>query len=68
MVEFGCERDFVVKALEPHTLSPEFDRSMWLYDITRDEAMRKLEGLPHGAFLVRPKTDKRRIPYVLSIV
>jgi hypothetical protein len=68
MVELGCKRDFVSKVLECQVATREFDRSMWLVDCSRDDAEEKLKGLPHGAFLIRYKTDRRHVPYVLSVV
>lgn len=67
MVSMGCEREFINAVLEPRVDTCEFDRGTWLIDCSREEAVERLSGLPHGSFLVRPK-NKRQFPYVLSIV
>ncbi|KAL8558039.1 hypothetical protein ACOMHN_022932 [Nucella lapillus] len=67
MVVMGCRKEYLCCVLEARVSSREFDRSTWLRDCTRDGALALLEGLPHGAFLVRRK-DQRHLPYVLSVV
>ena len=67
MVELGCQEEYLQQVLEDRVSTREFDRSNWLVDCARDEAVSRLKGLPHGAFLIRPKIQ-RQLPYVLSIV
>lgn len=67
MMLMGTDSEYLNQVLEMQVATAEFDRSMWLVDFDREEAVAQLSGLPHGAFLVRRK-DRRRFPYVLSIL
>ncbi|XP_076441254.1 phosphatidylinositol 3-kinase regulatory subunit alpha-like isoform X2 [Babylonia areolata] len=68
MVELGCQKEFVCKVLElPQQEMPEFDTGTWLVECSQEEAVARLEVLPHGAFLVRQK-DYPHFPYSLSVV
>ena len=66
-MEFGCQEEYLHQVLEARVATREFDRTTWLMDCSREEAVTQLNGLPHGAFLIRRK-DQRRLPFVLSIV
>ncbi|XP_076462126.1 uncharacterized protein LOC143294634 [Babylonia areolata] len=63
----GCQREYLDRVLEPRVATREFDRSTWQRDCSREDAVSLLEGLPHGAFLLRRK-EQRHLPFVLSIV
>ncbi|XP_076462780.1 uncharacterized protein LOC143295102 [Babylonia areolata] len=67
MVAMGCQREYLDRVLEPRVATREFDRSTWQRDCSREDAVSLLEGLPHGAFLLRRK-EQRHLPFVLSIV
>lgn len=66
-MECGARPEIVECLLEDDALASPWDRSLWLVNCSREEAVAQLSDMEVGTFLIRPK-DEHEKPYVLSIV